>query len=184
MSTTRERALAAAVELVGDEGIRALTHARVDARAGLPHGSTSNHFRTRAALVSGVISWLAEQERADLSSAGAPPIRDARTLVHVVTAAVEVQTGPLAARTRARYALFLEAGSDAELLRPLHEQRQVFETWTRAALADIGAAHDDDTVRALMAGTDGLMLHRLTIDPDAPVRPVVERLVHACLTDG
>ena len=45
----------AAVELVGGQGIRALTHARVDAQAGLPLGSTSNHFRTRAALVAGLV---------------------------------------------------------------------------------------------------------------------------------
>ena len=32
-----------------------------------------------------------------------------------------------------------------------------------------------------MAAGDGLMFHRLTVDPDAEVRPVVERAVRACL---
>ena len=64
MATTKDRALRAAVEEVGDNGIRALTHARVDARAGLPKGSTSNWFRTRAALVAGVVAHLADEERA------------------------------------------------------------------------------------------------------------------------
>ena len=49
-ATTRERALEAAVELLGSQGVRALSHARVDDRAGLPAGSTSNWFRTRRAL--------------------------------------------------------------------------------------------------------------------------------------
>lgn len=39
------------IELLGTQGLRALTHGRVDARAGLPRGSTSNHFRTRQALL-------------------------------------------------------------------------------------------------------------------------------------
>ena len=34
----------------------ALTHRQVDARAGLPIGSTSNYFRTKAALLKGAIA--------------------------------------------------------------------------------------------------------------------------------
>ena len=64
MASTKDRALRAAVEEVGEHGIRALTHARVDARAGLPKGSTSNWFRTRAALLAGVVEHLAQEERA------------------------------------------------------------------------------------------------------------------------
>ena len=78
MAITRERALEAAVQLVGEQGIRALTHARVDERAGLPKGSTSNWFRTRDALVAGVIAWIAESERADFSAGEPPRHRDDR----------------------------------------------------------------------------------------------------------
>ena len=42
MTPTKVRVLEAAVELLGTEGLRSLTHARVDERAGLPKGSTSN----------------------------------------------------------------------------------------------------------------------------------------------
>jgi hypothetical protein len=51
VASTKVRALDAAIELLGTEGLRALTHVRVDLRAGLPKGSTSNYFRTRAALL-------------------------------------------------------------------------------------------------------------------------------------
>ena len=67
-AATRERALDAAVELLGVHGLRALTHARVDERAGLPLGSTSNWFRTRRALLGGVVDWIAERERADFDA--------------------------------------------------------------------------------------------------------------------
>ena len=106
-ASARERLLDAAVRLVGSDGVRALTHGRVDTEAGLPPGSTSNHFRTRAALVAGVIEWIAKGERRD----GGDPeaIRTPEDLTRMLVHLIEVQSGPLATRTRARYALFLDA---------------------------------------------------------------------------
>ena len=48
--TSKTRALDAAIDLLGTQGLRALAHTRVDERASLPKGSTSNYFRTRQAL--------------------------------------------------------------------------------------------------------------------------------------
>lgn len=176
MSSTRDRSLDAAVRLIGEQGIRALTHARVDERAGLPRGSTSNWFRTRAALVAGVITWIAENERDDLPAAAEGNHLD---LVAAFTAMVDAETGRYADRSRARLALFLEAAADRDLLAPLLAQREVFVRWVVDLLADAGATDPDGATRALMAGLDGLVLHRLTVDPDAPIGPTVARLVTA-----
>lgn len=179
MSATRRRALDAAVELVGGEGIRALTHGRVDAAAGLPMGSTSNHFRTRAALVAGVIEWIAGQERAD---AGRPTIRTRDELVAALSRMIEVQSGPEVLRTRARYALFLEA--DADATRPLREQRAAFEAWIRGILRDLGGAAAERRAIFLMATAEGLLLHRATVDPDAPIGSAVALAVDSALAHG
>lgn len=176
MSSTRRRALEAAVDLVGTEGIRALTHGRVDAAASLPPGSTSNHFRTRAALVAGVIEWMAESNRSD---AGIPEIRSRDELVAALTRMVEIQSGPLAARTRARYALFLEADDDA--VRPLREQRIGMEAWVRGILHQLGGDSAAQNTTFLMAAAEGLLLHRLTVDREASVADVVARSVDAAL---
>jgi len=181
-STTRTRALDAAIALVGEQGIRALTHARVDERAGLPRGSTSNWFRTREALVAGLITWIAESERADLGGAGTVP-EDAAGLVDALCAMIAAETGPFAARSRARYALFLEAASEPGLLEPLLAQRRIFAQWMRDLLARIGVADADGAARAAMAGLEGLVLHRLTVDPAAEIRPVVARIVHGALAE-
>lgn len=181
MASTRGRALDAALALVGEQGIRALTHARVDERAGLPKGSTSNWFRTRDALVAGVVEWLAEHERAELASAEMPPVETPEQLIDAMTGMIAVQTGPLAVRTRARYALFLEGAGDDELLAPLLTQRRVFVEWTTDLLERIGARSPAEAVRTLMAAGDGIVLHRVTVDPEAEIRPVVERAVRACL---
>lgn len=178
MSTTRHRALDAAVDLIGAEGIRALTHGRVDTAASLPPGSTSNHFRTRAALVAGVIEWIAAAERRD---AGAPEFHTREDFVAGLSRMIEIQSGPLAARTRARYALFLEA--DAEAGRPLREQRIRFEGWVRSILFDLGETDATQRAPFLMAAAEGLLLHRLTVDPHAPIEPVITRAVDAALRD-
>jgi DNA-binding transcriptional regulator YbjK len=167
---------------VGEQGIRALTHARVDERAGLPKGSTSNWFRTRDALVAGVAAWLAESERNDFSAgATTPSIDTPEELVDALSLVIAVQSGPLASRTRARYALFLEGAGDEAMLAPLVAQRRVFVEWTTSLLRHVGARAPEESARTLMAAGDGLLLHRLTVDPDAEIRPVVERAVRACL---
>ncbi|TDN92189.1 TetR family transcriptional regulator [Microbacterium sp. BK668] len=181
MASTRDRALDAALALVGEQGIRALTHARVDERAGLPKGSTSNWFRTREALVAGVVAWLAETERAEFASGDATPVETPEQLIEALADVIAVQTGPLAPRTRARYALFLEGAGNPELLAPLLAQRRAYVEWTLGILARVGARHPEQAVRTLMAAGDGIVLHRVTVDPDAEIRPVVERAVRACL---
>lgn len=178
MSSTRRRALDAAVNLVGTEGIRALTHARVDAAAGLPAGSTSNHFRTKAALVAGVIEWIAQGERDD---AGIPEVGSRDEFVSALTRMIEAQSGPLAARTRARYALFLEA--DDVATRPLREQRVGMEGWVRGILSRLGGEEAAENATFLMAAGDGLLLHRITVDPTAPIETVVARAIDAALSD-
>ena len=93
---TRERALEAALELLGSEGVRALSHARVDLRAGLPPGSTSNWFRTRRSLLGGLVDWIAERERADFDPAAMPMITRVEDLVEGLCVMTELLTGPRA----------------------------------------------------------------------------------------
>jgi DNA-binding transcriptional regulator YbjK len=183
-AATKERALTAAVELVGDEGMRALTHARVDARAGLPAGSTSNWFRTRRALVEGVVDWIAESERADFDPAALPTITGVNDLIDGICAMADLQTGLFARRTRARYALFLELAADPELGEPLRRQRRAFEQWTEQLVTAAGIADPVPATRVLMALADGLLLHRLTVDPVLDIRPALERAVRALAATG
>lgn len=174
----RREVLDAAVQLLGESGIRAVTHSRVDAAAGLPKGSASNSFRTRRALIDGVLSHLAQLERAD-GGAPAPP-ENREQFTTALTAMLIAQSGPHRDRTLARYALFVETAHGGESATPLLENRRGFEQWTEAMLARIGAPDPDRSAKFLMATMDGLLLHRLTVDQDLDPAPHVVRAVDAC----
>ncbi len=177
----RDRALDSAIELLGTRGLRALTHARVDEHAGLPRGSTSNYFRTRAALLEGVVGWLTEQELGDAAPTFDPSTATADDLIDFLCGLIETETGPFRSRTLARYALFLEGANNDALKAPLVQNRQRFEQWTQSILTAMGAPSPVAATKSLMACSDGLVLHRVTVDPDAELRPAIALAVHGCL---
>ena len=107
VTSAKVPALDAAIELLGTEGLRALTHARVDSRAGLPKGSTSNYFRTRAALLTGVADRILEREVPQVEPATFSPAT-ADDLVDALCRLFEYLTGTNRIVTTARLVLFLE----------------------------------------------------------------------------
>src|SRR4029453_543707 len=114
VTPTKVRVLEAAVELLGTEGLRSLTHARVDERAGVPRGSTSNYFRTRAQLLIGVNDWIGEHDLASPHDI-APVPRTPADLVEDLATGIEVLTGPHRVVTAARLTLFMEANHNPEI---------------------------------------------------------------------
>jgi len=177
--TPRERALRAAVDLLGSEGLRALTHGRVDERAGLPRGSTSNYFRTRAALLAGVSDELAARDLAGLSAAPEP--RSASDLVDVLCAGFAQATGPDRAATTARLALFLEASHDPDLRRRVNRGRDALLDWGERIAGRLGAADARAAIVAVAGTYEGLLLHAVARHDDADPRPTLELVVRATL---
>ena len=55
--------LDAAVEVLGERGMRALTHRAIDAEAGVAAGSTANYFPTRESLLEAIVDWVSAMER-------------------------------------------------------------------------------------------------------------------------
>lgn len=161
MSGTRELVLRAAIRILGTEGVRALTHARIDVVADIPAGSCSNHFRTRRALLAGIADQMAADELAAFEAIPEGPV-DREALVDLLARIVELQSGAARVATLARHRLFLEV-ADGDAAGAFAEGRARFAAWTARALHGLGT-DDPDAVRAFMAGLDGLILHRITVD--------------------
>jgi AcrR family transcriptional regulator len=179
MTPIRERVLVAAVDLLATRGLRGLTHARIDERAGLPKGSTSNYFRTRAALVDGVSDWIVDQERRPVRAAFAP--RSPDELVDAMCALLEVTTRQNRNLTTARLVLFVEASHDAGLREALSRGRAALSEGVVAAFAELGARDPRVAAEAVAACFEGLILHRIARHDDTDPRPVFAAVVRGAL---
>src|SRR3954452_11451906 len=101
----RERLLDAAIEIVGLQGLTALTHRAVDAATGVPTGTTSNYWRTRQALHDALVDRVVARERdrwEQLTQATFPST--ASELAGSLAVLAKVATGPDRALVLARYA--------------------------------------------------------------------------------
>lgn len=180
MGTNRERALDAAIRLLGTSGLRALTHARVDAEAGLPPGSTSNHFRTRDALLNGVVEHMVVSELPAVGAAVLPSTPEG--LVTELTRLLDFLTGPSRTMTSARMVLLVEASHDATLRAGLATGRAAMEQAIRPALVGLGAPDPDALLAALAAAFEGMFLHRIARHAEIDPRPVFEIIVRGGLS--
>lgn len=182
--STRARILEAAVELLGRQGLKALTHIRVDVEAGVPKGSTSNYFRTRAALLTGVVEWLAEQDLADLVTPPSPPA-DVGAFVALLAHAVEAATTASRTRTIARYVLFLEGTHNDDVRSPLLAGRAYFRSFVETTMERLGAHDPGAAATAITAVGEGMIIQRVTVDPDADVLAPIDAVVRAfCATSA
>jgi DNA-binding transcriptional regulator YbjK len=179
MAATKVRALDAAIELVGTEGLRALTHVRVDERAELPKGSTSNYFRTRAALLTGVVERIVEREMPGVGEAFSPT--SAEDLVDAFCRLFAYTTETNRTLTTARLVLFMEASHDERLREALTRGRDAMTATVLPALAQLGAQNPLAASAAIAACFEGLILHRIARHDDADPRPTFELLVRAAL---
>jgi DNA-binding transcriptional regulator YbjK len=184
MSTRRTDLLDAAITLLGEQGVRALTHRAVDAQAGLPAGSTVNHFSTRDALIAGVASRIAERERAlwEEIAARMCPTTPAELASAMVTLAREA-TGPNRALTLARYSILGEAAHQPQLrdhfLAVGGRVDAYFTNWIRV----IGSPAPERDAPLVMNHWTGLVLHQLAIpDPEFTATGQITDLIHTLET--
>ncbi|WP_447009700.1 TetR/AcrR family transcriptional regulator [Saccharothrix hoggarensis] len=161
MTTGRRAALAdAAIHIVATRGMRGLTHRAVDAEAGVPAGSTSAYFRTRKALVEGVVRRLAELDGAEVDEAGVGLPLDPDQLAEAIAHVLDRWMTTARERTLARYACLLEATHHPELRGVLaHGARP--RAQATAVLAALGADDPERRGRELVAFVDGLLFDRL-----------------------
>ncbi|WP_033343020.1 TetR/AcrR family transcriptional regulator [Catenuloplanes japonicus] len=180
MPSRQEQLLDAAIDVLGTQGTRALTHRAVDAAASMPAGSATNYFKTRDALVSAVVARFVARDRAAWQAiAGFVQPTSADGLAAALTGYVRRALGPERAVTVARYALFVEAALRPELRAPLAVSAQELRTWASDRLRAIGSADPDRECAALLDYVDGLLLHQLSFPgPPEALEPMITRAVH------
>jgi DNA-binding transcriptional regulator YbjK len=147
-----------ALRLLAERGMRGLTHRAVDEAAGLPQGSTSNHARTRLALLEAAVRRLAERESRVLApdempvgGGGLDELADglALALHRYLTRHRELLV--------ARYELALEATRRPELRTVFDAAGERFRTPLTRMLTAAGSTDPARHVLSLVAWCDGMM---------------------------
>ncbi|MFG2296387.1 TetR/AcrR family transcriptional regulator [Streptomyces sp. NPDC048603] len=187
MSEERRTALAdAAIRTLAELGMRGLTHRAVDRTAGLPPGTTSAYFRTRAALLTALVRRLVARDQAELQAAGErlPLPRTAAELTDCFAELARARlSGEGRLRSLARYACALESVRDPELREILAPHENAGRQGVRAFLTAHGAPDPDGRTDTLLACVDGLVLNHLLAGTPVP-RESLEGLVAAALRPG
>ncbi|UEL28506.1 TetR/AcrR family transcriptional regulator [Pseudarthrobacter sp. L1SW] len=177
MPDRRTELMDAALTVVADKGMKGLTHRAVDAAAQFPEGTTSNYYRSRAALVEAVLERLLELDAALLEEQGpAGPPQDIEELADQLSRLVLALAERQAGLTRARMALSLD--------RPESVTAGHFRLvgGLEQALAALGVADASARARDVADYGDGVLLHLLTVrrdeQPDAAaIAAAVRRLL-------
>jgi len=181
MTSRRERLLDAAIQVIGERGIHGLTHRSLDAEAGLAAGSSSNHFRTRDALIDAVVERFAARERAlwDELAASTTPTTPGE-LARLLADYAKDATGPHRTLTMTRYAILVEAGIHPALRAQLAATGARVSAWATNWVRVSGSPDPDRDAPLIMNYVTGLVLHQLAIpDPAFDPYPRIEALVSA-----
>ena len=185
MANRRDELLDAAIFVLGERGIHALTHRAVDAAAGLPAGSASNHFRTRDALLNAVVERFAARERAnweDIAARVCPATP--QELAQALTVFAQDSTGPQRTLTLARYAILVEASSHPSLRAQLTVTGARVNAWFMNWLRIAGSTDPERDAPIVMNHWTGLVLHQLAspdpaFDPSAQIAALVTAVVRS-----
>ncbi|MFB6625615.1 TetR/AcrR family transcriptional regulator [Streptomyces sp. NPDC056374] len=184
MASDRRTLLAdAALDVLADEGMRGLTHRAVDRRAALPPGTTSAYFRTRAALLTALVTHLVRLDQAELQATAErlPPLRTVDELVDgMVLLTRQRLTGEGRRRSLARHACAVESVRDKELREILVPRENAGRDAVRLFLSDRGVTDVENRTHTLLTCVDGLVFDRLVNGGDVP-REALDGLVAAAL---
>lgn len=167
-----------ALALLAERGTRGLTHRAVDEAAGLPPGSTSNHTRTRLALLEAANERLATREARALAVTALPdpaggPVAVADALAPVLHRYLTDHRELLVCR----YELALEATRRPELRSRYDEAGRRFREPLLGLVTALGSPDPRRHTLSLIAWSDGMMFACVAGYHHAEV-PTLDQLRH------
>ncbi|WP_327357679.1 TetR/AcrR family transcriptional regulator [Streptomyces sp. NBC_01304] len=147
-----------ALALLTERGMRGLTHRAVDELAELPQGSTSNHARTRLALLEAAVRRQAEREARVLTPQEMPdPAGGLESLAEGLAVALHRSVAEERDLVVSRYELALEATRRPELRAYYDRAGAQFREPLTALLRAAGSKDPERHTLSLVAWCDGLM---------------------------
>ncbi|MCV7061160.1 TetR/AcrR family transcriptional regulator [Mycolicibacterium vaccae] len=177
----------AGIQVLAEYGSRGLTHQQVDRTAGVPNGTTSYYYRTRDALVRGVVQRVAEIDMANLASLSEDAHRGGSPLAWLAELVMMQAEGQGLMLNRARQELMLAAMRDPELAAMSGTFVARVIVMTHDAVTALQPASDDHALREAQSDAVTTFIAGLFARFAAGDRPFVdaadlERMLHAIVT--
>ncbi|MFN6544633.1 TetR/AcrR family transcriptional regulator [Mycolicibacterium nivoides] len=180
----------AAIALLAREGIKGVTHLKVDRKAGVADGTTSFYFRTSSALIRAAANRIADLDLADLTAATRSDNGDdgPSPAVGLARLVIRSGTGARLVRSKARYELVMPSSRDAGLAEAFsHNQQRFFELHRNVVVAlcpsDTDPGLIDEKSYVLLTFISGLMLALArgdrTINSDEELHGIITAIVAA-----
>lgn len=150
-----------AIEVIAGDGIKALTHRRLDTVLDLPAGSTSYYFRTRGALLGAVAERIVDTSRTDFAASGlAPEAGNLDTIGRAIAAALDGTLERRQSQLIARCVVAIELPTDSPLRAAL--ATSLFSRSKAAELFRVLGADDPGTTAAdFVSLFEGLVFDRI-----------------------
>lgn len=174
----------AGIEVLAREGSRGLTHRAIDAEAGVPTGTTSNYFRSRPALITGIFERIGARltptpADLELHSAAQPSRALFADYIRDIVRRLLTQRDV----TLALFELRLEAARHPELAASLSEWQRAWFDADVAFNEAAGLPGGRKEVALFHYAIEGLVFDQLTspIDPTTQTDEVVDALVAGLL---
>jgi len=175
----RDALLAAAVEVVGNKGLRGLTYREVARVAGVTHGLVAHHFGTRQALIKATLDYAVGLGSGTIHFADANVGEFAADLSRLIRETAGLQAF--------QFELLLEARRDAWLRDSAKSMYDEYIGVIQSDLDRLGLADQPALARFLMAAVDGLVIQQLVYDnaedTDAAVE-LLQRIITKLADDG
>lgn len=167
-SDTRERILRATVELIGREGVPAVTNRRVASAAGVALGSLTYHFPSQVDLLRESLLLYVGEEVAKQEEIAAE-LRRSEPSVERIAAEVErvVEESTNRIQQLAEIELHLQAARDPALREASLRCFEAYEGVAAAALEMLGVPDGGRHARTIVALMYGMGLRRLGTGEDA-----------------
>ncbi|TGO04873.1 TetR/AcrR family transcriptional regulator [Serinibacter arcticus] len=166
----------AALEIIAESGLHALTHRTIDARLGFPAGTTSYYARTRAELISRALTLLIERFTEAMADFPTDGIDTDEAAIDVVTASTllmdSYETDQIA-----HVVLLIDLRHDPELHPLLNDTspgRRAVLGMATSLIERCGIPDAERHAHGLVALLQGMTLARLAGGSDVSVRHAVE----------
>ena len=170
-SERRQDLLEAALRLVSESGLGAVTHRSVEQAAGAPHGSVTYWFGSREGLISALVDWMCDESERQARAIATPvqqQIAAGQTLdIDAIAAALSVWMDGTAAHQLARIELELQGAREPAHAERMTKAAQVFWDMCAAIAEGLGSEDPDRDGRAMAVMLDGLLLDRLAHPPQS-----------------